>query len=118
MLDTGASGVSTVGKGQYMALKTILPDLEIDLSAAKHSIKFGKGRVDSEGTIVVSTPFGEVVFHVVPAHTPFLLCIDDIDSMGIFLNNLQNVLFQPRTGKEVAVVRKICYSFRTCGPRI
>ena len=103
--------MSTAGKGQYMALKTILPDLEIDLSAAKHSIKFGKGRVDSEGTIVVSTPFGEVVFYVVPAHTPFLLCIDDMDSMGIFLNNLQNVLFQPRTGKEVAVVRKWGHPF-------
>jgi hypothetical protein len=60
---------------------------------------------------VVSTPFGEVVFYVVPAHTPFLLCIDDMDSIGIFLNNLQNVLFQPRTGKEVAVVRKWGHPF-------
>jgi hypothetical protein len=33
-----------------------------------------------------------IIFHVVPVNIPFLFCIQDMDRMGIKLDNLKNVL--------------------------
>jgi hypothetical protein len=35
-----------------------------------------------------------ITFHVVPANMLFLYCIQDMDAMGVRLNNLKNVLVQ------------------------
>jgi hypothetical protein len=55
-------------------------------------------------TIQVFTPLKIITFHVVPANTPFLFCIQDMDRMGIKLNNLKNVLIQNKI--IVPVIRK------------
>jgi hypothetical protein len=60
--------------------------------AGKHKIKFGKGEAVSQGTINVNTLIRLITFYVVPANTPFLFCLQDIDKLGVKLNNLQNVL--------------------------
>jgi hypothetical protein len=77
MLDTGAAGVSTAGRLQYLALQKLDPTVKLDTSnEGAHSIRFGKGElVRTEGTIQVNTPLGNIIFYVVPTNTPFLLCI-------------------------------------------
>lgn len=105
MPDSGASGISTAGRSQVQALKALQPGLQIDKSTARrHKIKFGTGEALSEGTVTVDTPLGKIEFHVVPAETPFLLCIQDMDRMGVKLDNLENVLIQGKT--VVPVTRK------------
>ena len=55
-------------------------------------IYFSKGTAISLGTIRVYTPLGYITFHIIPTNTPFLLCIKDMDRLGIKLNNLKNIL--------------------------
>jgi hypothetical protein len=105
MPDSGAAGVSTAGESQAVALQQLDPTIRLDTSTAgQHKIRFGKGTATSTGTIDVPTPLGTITFHVVPANTPFLLCIQDMDKMRVKLDNLKNVLIQDKT--VVPVVRK------------
>ena len=95
MPDSGAAGVSTAGNPQFLALQKLDPTVQLDTSTAgAHKIRFGKGTALSQGTIQVMTPLGVITFHVVPANTPFLLCIQDMDTMGVRFDNLRNVLLQ------------------------
>jgi hypothetical protein len=105
MPDTGAAGVSTAGEGQVTALQKMDPTIRIDTrKAGKHTIRFGKGKAVSKGIIKVPTPLGQITFHVVPANTPFLYCIQDMDRMVVKLDNLKNLLVQGNN--IVPVVRK------------
>jgi hypothetical protein len=106
MPDTGASGVSTAGEHQFRALQALDPSIILDESTAgQHKIRFGKGDAISLGTTRVNTPVGTVEFHIVPANTPFLFCIDDMDDLRVRLDNIRNVLVKDEK-KVVPVVRK------------
>lgn len=103
--DTGAAGVSTAGHPQVEALMKILSEVTINTATAgQHQIRFGKGLAITIGTICVNTLLGPITFYVVLANTPFLYCIQDMDRMGVKLDNLKNVLIQGQ--KVVPVVRK------------
>ena len=92
MPDSGAAGVSTAGKPQVLALQRLDPTIKLDtIAAGLHTIRFGKGEVVSQGIVTISTPIGDIPFHVVPANTPFLLYINNIDRIGIKLDNLENI---------------------------
>ena len=109
MIDTGASTRSTAGYGQYLAYKE-LSNIDIDKSeAGAINVQFGIGSTPSIGSIMVVTPFGDVKFHVVEADTPFLLCLKDMDSLGIYFNNLKNILISPNY--SVSVVRQFGHPF-------
>lgn len=91
MPDTGAAGLSTAGHQQFRALQRELPSLRLGPSTAETTIKFGQGdAVTPLGTTTVPTPFGPIGFYVVPADTPFLLCIQDMDRLGLKFDNLRN----------------------------
>lgn len=110
MPDTGASGVSTAGEPQVQALQKINDQVQIDTTrAGEHNIKFGIGDGWSIGTVDVLTPLGVITFHVVPANTPFLFCVQDMDRMGVRFDNLRNVLIQG--SKTVPVIRKFGHPF-------
>jgi hypothetical protein len=105
MPDSGAAGVSTAGEPQFLALQKLDPTVKLDTSTAgHHQIRFGKGTAISQGTIHVSTPLGTITFHVVPINTPFLFCIQDMDKMGVKLDNLENILIQGNI--IIPVIRK------------
>ncbi|KHJ31754.1 hypothetical protein EV44_g1953 [Erysiphe necator] len=106
--DTGAANISTAGELQFIALKRKLPSLQIDTSKANyHTIKFGVGKSNSLGTIKVDTLIGEIIFHLIPVNTPFLLCLADIDRLGVTIDNLRNFMIQgPRV---IPIVRKWGY---------
>jgi hypothetical protein len=96
MPDSGAAGVSTAGHPQFQALQQKLPSITLDrTTAGKATIRFGSGNaLESIGTTTVPTPLGPIDFHVIPADTPFLLCLQDMDRLGIKFDNLQNYLQQ------------------------
>ncbi|RDW58864.1 hypothetical protein BP6252_13340 [Coleophoma cylindrospora] len=104
MPDTGAAGISTAGEPQLRALQKI-QKVHLDRTThGDHKIKFGKGSAVSKGTVTVDTPLGKIQFQVVPDNTPFLFCIQDMDRMGVKLDNLQNVLIQGK--KTIPIVQK------------
>jgi hypothetical protein len=57
-------------------------------------IYFSKGTITSFSIIRVQTPLKYITFYIIPANTPFLFCIRDIDKLGIKLNNFKNILMQ------------------------
>ena len=111
MPDTGAAGVSTAGQLQFQALQKIDPRVQLDTSTAGvHGIVFGKGSAErSKGTIQVETPIGVITFQVMGTTTPLLLCLDDMDRLGVRFDNLNNELVQGN--HIVPVVRKFGHPF-------
>lgn len=109
--DTGAAEFSTAGHGQFLALRRDDPQVKMDLSRAGEAvIRFGKGtQLTSIGTTTLGTPIGDITFHVINSPTPFLLCMKDMDKLGVFLRNTTNELVQHQESgpdKVVPVVRK------------
>jgi hypothetical protein len=78
-----------------------LPCMEVNFLPR---IRFGKGMATVKGIVRVPTPLGIIKSHVVPTNTPFLLCLQDMDAMGVQFDNLKNVLIQGN--KIIPVVRK------------
>jgi hypothetical protein len=105
MPDSRVSGVSTAGEPQFLALQKLNPRVKLDCTkAGDHRIRFGKGSALAKGTVQVETPLRQITFHIVPVNTPFLYCIQDMDRMGVKLDNLANVLIQGT--KIVPIVQK------------
>ncbi|KAI1798510.1 putative transposase [Daldinia bambusicola] len=104
--DTGAAGISSGGEPQMNALQRSHPHIKLDTTTAgQHIVRFGDNPEQrSLGTVDVPTPFGTVQFQIMPSNTPFLLCLKDMDRLGIFLNNVKNVL--THKDKEYPIVRK------------
>ena len=103
--DTGAAGVSTAGEPQFRALQRQDPSIKLDTSTAgQQRIRFGKGEAVSKGTATVLTPLGPITFHVIPANTPFLLCLQDMDRIGVKLDNIENMLVKGEL--KIPVTRK------------
>jgi hypothetical protein len=95
MLDSRAAGVFTAGLPQVIALSKL--DLTISVNcfiAGNYRIKFSAGKALSLGTIQVDTQLGNIMFHVFPTNTLFLFYLQDIDRIGVKLDNLQNMLIQ------------------------
>ncbi|KDN61365.1 putative conserved hypothetical protein [Colletotrichum sublineola] len=114
--DTGASRFSTAGHQQAVALGQVQPQATIDKEAAGQAkVRFGNGKsIYSSGTITATTPFGPIVFHVVPTNTPFLLCLADTDRLVIRFDNLTNTLHQGNL--VVPIVRKWGHPWMLFGP--
>ena len=102
--DSGAANVSTAGHHQFQALRKLNGAKLNTESAAMHKIRFGKGSATTLGTTQVRTPIGTITFHVVPAFTPFLLSLRDMDRLGVKLDNLTNELIQGN--KRIPIIRK------------
>jgi hypothetical protein len=57
-----------------------------------YQIKFGAREAVSIGIIYVTTPISNIPFHVLPINTLFLLCLQDINILGIQFDNIRNLL--------------------------
>jgi hypothetical protein len=105
ILDNRTAGISTISLPQVIALSKLDPTILVDNSiAGNYRIKFGAREALFLGTIQVNTQLGNIMFHMLPTNTPFLFCLQDIDRIGVKLDNLQNILIQGN--KTILVVRK------------
>ena len=110
MIDTGASKRSTAGYSQYLAYQRLNTSVSIDTTkAGAINIQFGIGLTLSIGSIIVNTPAGQAEFHIVKADIPFLLYLKDIDILGVYYNNLKDLLVTP--AKTVLVIRRFSHPF-------
>jgi hypothetical protein len=93
ILDTGAFSISLAGEQQVRALLDKILTLEIKLPVREDSIRFREGGLAKVISIVnVPTPISIIKFHVVTLNTLFLICLRDIDTLGVIYNNIRNVL--------------------------
>lgn len=107
--DTGAATISTAGRSQTEALVQLHPDLRICESRKQSHVRFGAGKpILATDEITVPTPIGKVTFHIVPTDTPFLLCIKDMDELGVYLDNTRNELVktQGKLTTRTPVIRR------------
>jgi hypothetical protein len=109
MIDTGASKKSTAGYGQYLAYKKVHDTTINTTKAGAINVQFGIGSTPSIGSIIVDMPVGQAEFHIVEADTPFLLCLKDMDTLGVYYNNLKDLLVAP--SRTVPVVRRFGHPF-------
>ena len=110
LVDTGAAERSTGGYPQFQALQSTDKDLQMDESTkGSVHVRFGIGTASSLGSISMKTPIGTVQFHIFPSETPFLLCLADMDRLGVYFNNVSNTLVGPRG--NVPVVRRYGHPF-------
>jgi hypothetical protein len=84
MLDTGASSISTTRKPQVIVLQKLDLLIEINTFIARfYKIKFRAGEAVSISIIYITTLISNIPFHVLPTNTLFLLCLQDMDKLGI-----------------------------------
>ncbi len=68
------------------------------------NVQFGISSTFSIGSLVLDPQIGIVEFHVVEADTLFLLCLEDMDKLNVYFNNLENLLI-PSTKSVIVVCR-------------
>jgi hypothetical protein len=106
MIDAGASKRSTAGYSQYLAYQKSNTGAIIDTTqAGAVNVQFGIG------SIIVNMPVGQAEFHIVQADTPFLLCLKDIDSLGVYYNNLTDLLVATKSSTTVPIIRQFGHPF-------
>ena len=110
IIDTGASKQSTAGYGQYLAYKKNVTPIQVDKAkAGAINIQFDIGSISSIRLLLLNIPMGIIKFHVVEVDIPFLLCLEDMDKLNIYFNNLENVLIT--STKSVPVICRFCHPF-------
>ena len=108
MIDTGSNRYSTAGKAQYEAYR-IATGKKPPLLPSMVSCAFGMGATSALGAVVIPFPFSDIIleatFHIVKADIPFILCLKDMDELGVHYNNLTNRLTHEASGRSIPVVR-------------
>lgn len=116
MIDTGCSYASTSGHAQYQAYCKYTgasPNIDKERSS---TVMFGKGSVTSTGVARITMPFRSMLIsfdiHVLEnTDVPILLSLHDMDKLGIYFNNLVNLLVQPSSQNSVPVQRRYGHPF-------
>jgi hypothetical protein len=89
MLDNRTAGISITSLFQVIVLNKLDPIILVDSSIARnYRIKFGARKVLFLGIIQVNTQLGNIMFHMFLTNTLFLFCLQDINRIGVKLNNL------------------------------
>ena len=89
MIDTGASKHSIASYRLFMDYTRDIKYTIIDISkAGAIYVQFGIGSILSLGSVLIQTPIGYIKFYIVKADTSFLLCLADIDWLGVILTIL------------------------------
>lgn len=110
LIDSGAAIRSTGGIGQLKALQRLDNSVKLnETTNGDFNFIFGLGETKSIGYINLTTPMGQITFHIVGANTPFLLCLADLDRLGTYFNNITNQLIQ--SDRSFPVIRRYGHAF-------
>ena len=115
ILDMGAANTSTAGYGQAKAYMKEFNTIMDTSAAGRLRAHFGIGMTTSIGMLTVNSPVGQINFHVVKVNTPFLLCLQDMDKLGIYFNNLKDQIIM-QNGSIIPVIRIFEHPFLIWGP--
>ena len=62
------------------------------MEAKAVNVQFGIDFTSSIRSLLLNTLIGIIEFHIIETDTLFQLCLEDIDKLNIYFNNLENVL--------------------------
>ena len=111
LIDTGAAIRSTAGLGQFLAYNRAQKDNTPIDESKSYTFKFGIGSTSSIGVATINTPVGNISFHIVEADTPFILCLQDMKSLSVYLDNLKNLLVSVTKSQVWPVFEKFGHLF-------
>ncbi len=94
LVDCGAAGRSTGGIGQFKALERISNDVKLNTKTVESNIRFGIDNTLILESVDLSIPLEVITFHIVGVNTSFLLCLNDLNRLSIYFNNLINEMIQ------------------------
>ena len=110
IIDTGASKHFTAGYGQFMAYTKDIKYTTIDISeAGAIHVQFSIGSILSTGFVLIQTSIRHIKFYIVKADTLFLLCFADMDRLGVYFNNINNLLVMKSA--RILVIRRFDHPF-------
>ncbi len=93
-----------------MAYTRDIKDTTIDIAkAGAIHIQFGIGSISSMGFVFIQTPIGHIEFYIIKADTPFLLCLADMDRLGVYFNNINNSLIMKST--RILIIHRFDHPF-------
>lgn len=98
MPDINVAKNLTARKSQFNVLQREIPKTKLDITCVnKAIICFGSKMVLNSISIVqVSIPIGTIKFYVVNIPTLFLLCLKEIDTLGIYKQYYQSAYLPKR----------------------
>lgn len=110
MFDTGAVRSSSGNTTQYLSYCAMM-GVPAAIDKEKQAlVRFGIGEEISSGMAKLKFPVDDVWLefsvHVVDADVPILICIDDMDQIGVYFNKLTNTPHHPASGRY-AIVKRI-----------
>ena len=97
IINIGAARVLTTRFSQYLIYKETV-DLTAILNtfnAGAIKVKFKIGLILSVGFFKVQSLVKEIVFYIIYANTPFLISLQDLDSLSCYYNSLTNEVVTP-----------------------
>jgi hypothetical protein len=94
LVNCDAAERSTEGIEQFKALERISNDVKLNTKTAGSNIRFDIGNTLILGFVDLNIPLEIITFHIVGVNTPFLLCLNDLNRLRIYFNNLINEMIQ------------------------
>ena len=110
MIDTGCSYGTSSGESQFLAYWQYTGYHPKIRETSNSTVRFGKGSSKSKGTALLRIPFGSTIFevdvHILPdTDVPILLSLQDMDSLGIYFDNLTNRLHHKVSNEYESIER-------------
>ncbi|KAI3552644.1 hypothetical protein CSPX01_00393, partial [Colletotrichum filicis] len=76
------------------------------------SIRFSNSEpVRSLRSTVINTLFSNIIFYILLINTPFLYYLKDIDKLGVYFNNINNLLINNTTLSRFKFTLRNNYNF-------
>jgi hypothetical protein len=117
LMNCGAAERSIEGIEQFKALQRI-SDVILDQKTAESSIRFGIDNTLILESVDLNTPLEVITFHIVGVNIPFLLCLNDLNRLRIYFNNLINEMIQKMSDIQISskirrhpVIRRYGHAF-------
>lgn len=113
IIDINVSKYSIPGYRQYITYTKDIKDMTINISKADAiHIQFDIGSISSIRFVLIQIPIGHIKFHIVKTATFFLLCLANMNYLGIYFNNIDNLLVIKSI--HIPIIRCFDQSFLLC----
>jgi hypothetical protein len=94
LMNCDAARRSTTEIEQFTVLQRLNDSIQLDKSIVGSKIQFDIDSISIMSTTELNISLELMIFHIVEINTSFLLCLVDLNRLGIYFNNLINELMQ------------------------
>ena len=109
MIDTEISRYSTIDYEQFLAYSKIIETVINSAKAEIIHVQFDIKSISFIKSIIITISIDQIEFHVIKIDTFFLLCLADFDRLGVYYNNINDILVQK--GSIIFVIRRFGHLF-------